>query len=216
MRAIDRPKSLTELVTETLREWVIAGELDLGSQLSEARIAKLLEVSRTPVREAINRLEIEGLLTVEPQRGTFVFAVGPEELSQLCDARLCLEITALTEAIRSAPEALEAALAEVTAAMAAAREANDTKAYLNLDSLFHQRFFDHANNRFLNDAYQMIAPKMAALRNRLGGQPAHMEKSYLEHRQIAEAAAARDTRRALAILKGHIGRVEGSYWKDVG
>jgi len=216
MQAIERPKSLTEIVTETLRDWVIGGELELGSHLSEARIAKTLKVSRTPVREAINRLEIEGLLTVEPQRGTFVFAVEPEELSQLCGARLCLETTALADAARLDRKALCAGLSAVTLAMAAAREAGDTAGYLALDTRFHQVVFDHCGNRFLNDAYQMIAPKMAALRNRLGRHPAHMEKSYREHCRIAEAVEAGDDDRALRVLKGHIGLAEGSYWKDLG
>ena len=87
MKSFDRPKSLTELVTETLREWIISGELDLGSQLSEARVAKELDVSRTPVREAINRLEMEGMLVVEPQRGTYVFNLEADELAKLCALR---------------------------------------------------------------------------------------------------------------------------------
>ena len=99
MKTFARPKSLTELVSETLREWIISGDLDLGSQLSEARIATELKVSRTPVREAINRLEMEGLLVVEPQRGSFVFSLEPPELAKLCDARLCLESAAMIAAI---------------------------------------------------------------------------------------------------------------------
>ena len=79
MPSFNRPKSLTELVTENLKERIVSGELDLGSQLSEARIAKELDVSRTPVREAINRLEMEGLLVIEPQRGSFVFNLETDE-----------------------------------------------------------------------------------------------------------------------------------------
>jgi DNA-binding GntR family transcriptional regulator len=86
MKLLERPKSLTELVTESLREWIVSGKLDLGEHLSEVRVATDLGVSRTPVREAMNRLEMEGLLNVEPQRGTFVFCLAPEEIAMLCDA----------------------------------------------------------------------------------------------------------------------------------
>ena len=214
MKSIIRPKSLTELVTETLRDWIISGDLELGSHLSEARIAKQMEVSRTPVREAINRLEMEGLLLVEPQRGSFVFALEPAELAQLCDARVCLETAALSAAIRADAAALHKALHACVGKMTAARGRGDDSAYLTLDTAFHQALLDHSGNRFLNDAYQAFAPKMAALRNRLGRHPQHMEKSYNEHIALTDAVGRADEAAALEILISHIGRKEGSYWKD--
>lgn len=212
MKALSRPKSLTELVTEQLRTWIVNGELDLGSHLSEARIAQDLAVSRTPVREAVNRLEMEGLLTVQPQRGTTVFSLGPEELAKLCDARVCLETTAMREAIRRNPDALHAALSPCVRRMTEARKADDVSAYLALDTEFHQHLFDFADNPFLNDAYQAIALKMAAIRNRLGRHPDHMTKSYNEHIAMTDSVRRRDIDAALAILRAHIDRKEGSYW----
>ena len=214
MNVLERPKSLTELVTEALRERIVTGEFELGSQLSEARVAKELGVSRTPVREAINRLEMDGLLKVEHQRGSFVFNLRPDELAELCDARVCLETTALTNAIRRNPEKLFERLSDCVDQMTTARRSNDDTAYLARDTEFHQHLFDCADNRFLNDAYQAIAQKMAAIRNRLGRHPEHMEKSFREHIDLTEAVRARDTERALDILKRHIDRKEGSYWRD--
>eukprot|EP00903_Cladosiphon_okamuranus_P002080 g2078.t1 len=214
MKSIKRPKSLTELVTETLREWIVSGDLELGEHLSEIRISKELEVSRTPVREAVNRLEMEGLLTVEPMRGTFVFSLEPSELAKLCDARVCLETAALKEAIRLNPDALHDALVKCVNDMTKAREQKDDSAYLAADTVFHQCLFDQSDNRFLNDAYQAIAKKMAALRNRLGRHPDHMAKSYREHIELTEAVKNRDVEKAMEILKSHIDRKEGSYWSQ--
>lgn len=213
MQLFVRPKSLTELVTETIRGWIITGEVPLGGHLSEARIAKDLNVSRTPVREGINRLEMEGLVTVEPQRGTFVFNLEPKELAKLCDARLCLETVALTEAMEADRTRLHAELSACVAQMSEARERADDSAYLGLDSVFHQIFFDCSDNRFLNDAYQTISQKVAALRNRLGRHPDHMAKSYREHCEMTEAVGKGELDRALAILRKHIDRRDGSYWK---
>ncbi len=212
MKPFERPKSLTELVTETLREWIVSGKLELGEHLSEVRVAKELGVSRTPVREAMNRLEMEGLLNVEPQRGTFVFCLAPEEIAMLCDARVCLETTALREAIRNNPKKLLKELTDCTSKMTLARQREDVSAYLALDTEFHQHFFDCSANRFLDDAYQAIAQKMASLRNRLGRHPDHMDKSYREHIELTEAVGNSDTEAALAILRLHIDRKEGSYW----
>ncbi|MDE4306174.1 GntR family transcriptional regulator [Phaeobacter gallaeciensis] len=215
MAEFNRPKSLTELVTENLRDRILTGEFDLGEQLSEARIAKSLSVSRTPVREAINRLEMEGLLVVEPQRGSFVFNLEPEELAKLCDARMCLETAAVTYAIEARPADLHRALEACVTRMTEARDAGNDAEYLAQDTVFHQCFFDFADNRFLNDAYQTIALKMTALRNRLGGHPEHMAKSYREHQDLVKAVKNLDIPAALAILREHIDRKEGSYWSAV-
>ncbi|MBC7280810.1 GntR family transcriptional regulator [Hoeflea sp.] len=213
MKPLERPKSLTELVTETLREWIVSGKLDLGEHLSEVRVSRELQVSRTPVREAMNRLEMEGLLNVEPQRGTFVFCLAPEEVAKLCDARVCLETTALREAVRNDPGRLFVRLTQCTSRMTAARNDHRDSDYLALDTEFHQHFFDCSGNRFLDDAYQAIAQKMASIRNRLGRHPDHMAKSYREHLEITEAVGRQDIEAALRILRLHIDRKEGSYWK---
>jgi DNA-binding GntR family transcriptional regulator len=202
------------LVTENLRNLIISGDLELGEKLSELRISKELEVSRTPVREAMNRLEMEGLLTVEPQRGSFIFNLEPEELAKLCDARVCLETTAVREAMRVNPEEFHQALSKCVEGMTQARKAGDDNAYLSLDTEFHQLFFDYSENRFLDDAYQSIAPKMAALRNRLGRHPEHMRKSYEEHIAMVDAVGRQDEIAVLEVLKTHIDRKEGSYWKE--
>ena len=212
--SFNRPKSLTELVSENLRARIISGELELGSQLSEGRIAKELEVSRTPVREAINRLEIEGLLVVEPQRGSFIFNLDANELAKLCDARVALETTALVTAINERADQLHKVLKDCTDRMATARSNDDTNAYLAEDTIFHQLLFDCADNKFLNDAYQTIAAKMAAIRNRLGRLPEHMDKSYAEHLLLVDAVKQRDTDAALRVLRSHIDRKEGSYWSE--
>lgn len=209
-----RPKSLTELVSENLRNRIVSGELELGSQLSESRIAKELDVSRTPVREAINRLEMEGLLVVEPQRGSFIFNLDSDELAKLCDARVCLEEAALTSAFACQPAKLHGELEACTVRMTAARKASDTAGYLSQDTIFHQLFFDCAENRFLNDAYQTIALKMAALRNRLGRRPDHMAKSYREHLDIVDLIQKRDLPGALNVLQYHVDRKDGSYWSE--
>ncbi len=213
MTGFERPKSLTELVTQEIRDQIVNGRVELGGSLSEGRFAKELGVSRTPVREAFNRLEMEGLVRTEPQRGTFVFSLGTDELAKICDVRVCLETTALRFAFAADADRLHECLTDCTNAMTATRSKKDDEAYLREDTRFHQCLFDCANNRFLNDAYQAIAAKMAALRHRLGRHPDHMAKSYMEHLEIAQAIADGDLKRAEKILKFHIGRKEGSYWQ---
>jgi DNA-binding GntR family transcriptional regulator len=212
MHRIERPKSLTELVCQSLRQEIVSGDLAPGEALSEVRIARRLAVSRTPVREAFARLELEGLVRTEPQRGTFVFDLGPKELADICAVRVCLETAALRFAMEHDRAGLTRDLARITTAMRRARKAGDDRRYLALDTEFHQQFFDHADNAFLDDAYQTIAAKMAALRNRLGNHPDHMAKSFDEHCRLAELIGASEEEPAVDLLTRHIGRKEGSYW----
>jgi DNA-binding GntR family transcriptional regulator len=213
VKGFERPKSLTELVAQEIRDRIVSGDLQLGQALSELKMSRELDVSRTPVREAFNRLETEGLVTVERQRGTFVFTLSKDDLARICDVRTCLEVAALEYAIDRNPGALQKALAESVARMSLARKEADTATYLSEDTRFHQYFFDFADNRFLNDAYQAIALKMAALRNMLGDHPDHMSKSFAEHKAIVDAVRDGNFPTAAAILRTHIDRKEGSYWK---
>ncbi len=212
MHQIERPKSLTELVCQALRQDIVLGDLAPGEALSEVKIAQRLAVSRTPVREAFARLELEGLVRTEPQRGTFVFDLGPKALADICAVRVCLETAALRFALAGHQAALADALADTVQAMTEARRVGDDRRYLSLDTAFHQCFFDHADNSFLNDAYQTIAAKMAALRNRLGNHPDHMAKSFDEHCRLAVLVREGKAAEAEDVLVRHIGRKEGSYW----
>lgn len=212
MHKIDRPKSLTELVYQQLRGEIVAGELELGELLSESKIAKRVDVSRTPVREAFARLELEGLVETLPQRGTFVFTPDQDVLRDICDTRVCLECGAMQLAFSKKRKKLVGGLSIIVRRMLAAREKQDDKTYLHLDTDFHQHLVDATGNPFMNDAYQTIASKMAALRNRLGSHPDHMEKSFREHILIVERLEANDIDGATEVLVSHIGRKEGSYW----
>ena len=212
MSKIERPKSLTEIALDRLRDDIVAGRLETGASLSEGALADSLGISRTPVREALMRLQTEGLVTVVPQKGTFVFTVDSKELMNICDLRVALETAALRFAIERNAALFATALQEIVDDMTKARKRGSTREYLRLDTEFHAEIFRHCDNRYLVEAYQLIAAKMAALRTRLGTDPDHMRKSYEEHGRIAAAVRGRDVTKALSILTGHIGGKEGSYW----
>ncbi|MET1416006.1 GntR family transcriptional regulator [Roseibium sp. HPY-6] len=214
MLKIQRQKSFAEQVSDVLRAQIISGERDMGDALSETKIAKELGVSRTPVREAFARLELEGLVYTEPQRGTFVFTLNRCSLIDICDVRVCLETAALRKAAERDPAGLAATLKDIAKKMTRARKKGDDREYLSLDTDFHQGFFDHAKNTFLNDAYQTIAAKMACLRNKLGNHPDHMQKSYAEHLQLVDLISESRLEEAVDVLIKHIGRKEGSYWNN--
>jgi DNA-binding GntR family transcriptional regulator len=214
MPPLERAKSLTERALDMIRREIVEGRYAFGAALSEIALAEDLGISRTPVREALARLQQEGLVSVRPQRGTYVFQLTEEEFADICDCRTVLETGAFRYALMRGQGRFADALGSICARMTAARQASDTSDYLRLDTAFHECFFQFGENRYLADCYQLISGRMAALRYRLGTDPSHMQKSYEEHLEIADCARGGRLQEALKILEGHIGRKEGSYWQD--
>lgn len=214
MQPLPRRESLTEMTVARLRDAIVTGEFRFGELLSEGRIAAMLGVSKTPVREAFQQLQREGLVEIQPQRGTVVFTPTEEEFAALVDFRTLLEVGALKGAMARSAHDLAATLADVVSRMADARARDRTQDYLVLDGLFHDAIIAHSGNDYLIHAYAGIASKMAALRTQLGRTPDLMDKSMREHQAIAAAVKAGDVDAALAVLGEHITRRRGSYWRQ--
>lgn len=214
MQPLPRRESLTEMTVVRLRDAIVTGEFSFGELLSEGRIAAMLGVSKTPVREAFQQLQREGLVEIQPQRGTVVFTPSEDEFEALVDFRTMLEVEALKGAMARSREALAQALVGVVARMRSARERNRIQEYLMLDGLFHETIVAHSGNDYLIDAYAGIASKMAALRTQLGREPELMDKSMREHEAISKAVTAGDMQAVLSVLGEHITRRRGSYWQE--
>ena len=215
MKQIRRPKLLVDIALDSVRRAIVDGDLDLGDPISEARLAAELGISTTPVREALALLRREGLVDVVPQRGTFVFTLQPGELNRICELRLALETAALRLGVERRPDDLVGQLGDVVDRMVQARERADTIRYLQLDTEFHDQLLAHCDNPYMIDAYSLISAKVAALRNRLGADGHHLDKSFHEHVAIVRAVGAGDLDAALDILGRHIARKDGSYWDHI-
>ena len=209
-----RPKSLVVDVAETIRKMIFRREFKLGEMLSEEQIAASMNISRTPVREAFSMLQLEGLIVILPQRGSFVFTIGPEDLEELIQYRLILEQQALTLAINYDLVNARNTLNDILKLLAKAKTENDPLAYAAADSKFHDVFFAYCGNHYLKQAYAMASGKISALRAHLS-EPLeiHNKPSYEEHIQITEAFSKGDLSRALDILNRHIVVMEENYKK---
>ena len=92
---LQRPPSLATLATDRLKAAIEGAEFDLGAPLSEDKLATFLGISRTPVREALNMLSVQGLVEILPQRGSYVFFPSEEDVAQLCEFRMMMESRAI-------------------------------------------------------------------------------------------------------------------------
>lgn len=206
---IKRPKSLTAIATERIRAAIIDASLPFGTPVSESSLAGPLGISKSPVRAALVKLQAEGLVTVIPQKGTFVFTPTAEQVSEICEYRIVLESAAIGFANARNHEKVLADLSHVVALMEKESAADRVLDYLALDTRFHETFFEHCGNQAIRNGYQLVAAKAAALRTQLSALHAEVtRKSLQEHRQIVALLRRDHVDEVLSMLSEHIGRTE--------
>jgi DNA-binding GntR family transcriptional regulator len=206
MRALDlnRQPALATVVEERLRLSIMSGELPLGHPVSEDRLATMLGVSRTPVREALTALQLQGLITILPQRGSFVFQPSEQDIAELCEYRLMLEVQALRLAYArhrvAAVRDLEVALSNMLRLEAAGQFSEASQA----DSDFHRAFLSHCGNSLFEHAYRLVSGRVGAIRYFARGSTESRRSSNREHRAILDAFAAGDLAAAESALGPHV------------
>lgn len=205
-------KSLSAIISEKIRRAIVEAEFEFGESLSEESLAMAFEVSRTPVREALNLLQMQDLVRIVPKSGTYVFEPTHEDIAELCDFRAGLEERAMRLTLAADREKLARLLAGEVAAMRIAVEAGNRRAYGRHDTEFHLAFFRDCGNRYLARAYESILGRVAALRTHLAieapGEPA---RSLADHEEIADLAARDRPDEIAAILEDHILRTKSNY-----
>jgi DNA-binding GntR family transcriptional regulator len=208
---IERPKSLTDIAVERIRAAIVEGKLGLGGQISEAALALELGISKTPVREALLRLKADGLVDIHPQRGTYVFSVGSDDVLQICRFREILEAAALGEALAADRKGLIAALEQNLRTMKEAHRTSGGRAVPDLDAEFHGIIMQRSCNTYLRDAYRLIEHKINALRWRLPVNSEQIEHCQSNHAIIVKHIREGKLARAQTILKCHIRDTQEAY-----
>lgn len=204
--SLERPQLLTDRVCERIREAIVRGELKLGEQVSEAQLAQRMDVSKTPVREALLRLKRDGLVEIHPQRGTFVFRLEPDQVGHLCRYRAMMETAALREAIAVHADALAADMARLVAEMRKGEKLRDLQALARIDMEFHALFFAHCPNQYLSAGYEVIRSQLVALRYR-----SPITNAVASHQVLVDAVKAGDADHATALLREHVLENEPRY-----
>ena len=211
---IEHPKSLALIVEERLRSAIVNAELKFGQALPEGALA--LGVSRTPMREALTRLELQGLVTIVPKRGTFVFKPSVADVKELAAFRLVLETAALEHSLAYDKTGALRSLTDSVRAMRTALKRGDTLAYATADSRFHEAFFAHCGNSYLVGAFRNVSGRIAALRAHLTvPRPHEQTKSFSEHEAILSAFAEGAKKEMRQTLTVHILRAKDVYARAI-
>lgn len=180
--------SLSEgLVVPALREAIVDGVLAAGSRLSEVQIAKQLNVSRTPMREAFSQLEREGLVTILPRVGALVRIVTPRDVEEIYTVRAALECLAVQEAAERINALGTAQLDDVLDAMRAAVAAGDASRYVDALDRFYTIIMAIADNRTLQETHRGLIGPVRRLRRIAMARGGRMRISFDQSVRIRDA-----------------------------
>jgi|SRR5436190_3349964 DNA-binding GntR family transcriptional regulator len=195
------------IVADEIRCRITTGRLALGARISDKQLAAELEVSRTPVREALVQLQSEGLVVMRPQSGTFVVDLTVEDVRQICATRAILETGALRLAAETGSAEPMARLGFLVGRAAIALDDGDLALCDELDCQFHEGVVAASGNGYLIRAYSGISDRLRALRQRLPREKDRMARAIAQHRHIIDLWAAGRLDQAIAEIGAHVGNV---------
>ncbi len=201
----DHP-SLREVVYRQIKEAIFSGRLEPGRRIVEQNLSDELGVSRSPVREALRRLEREGLVEASPRRGVSVAAPTVREVMHVYTIREVLEGLAARLAACNVDDDAVAAMARILVRMEDAVRRGDIKAASRADTQFHARLLDATDNERLVDLTSQLADLVRRVRAAVLAEPGRAEAVVGEHRAILEALAARDPESAERHMRAHVRR----------
>jgi DNA-binding GntR family transcriptional regulator len=207
-QSLQRAQLLHEQTYQMLRTAILSGELAAGSRLIETQLAEQLQVSRTPIREALRLLQRDHLVTTDAQGAMRVALLSIEDAIQLYDCRIALEQLSVSAACRTATEdqieCIEATLQQAEKAIANPAHSLTPYQLLHLDYEFHRLVAESSSNTWLVQILDQVFDKMALLRLRTIEHNPNVLEIRGEHRRVLDAIRQRDALAAMQSIQYHL------------
>jgi DNA-binding GntR family transcriptional regulator len=197
--------SVVERVYERVKAMAVAYELKPGERVNEVEIARKLGASRTPLREALNRLSAEGLLRFTPGKGYFCRDLEVDEIFQLYELRKTIEIAAARLAVERATDEDIDALLAFLAGTGPDPGSRTTFELVHLDEAFHERLLAMSGNQQMLRVLANVNARIRFVRW-IDMDRRDRRKTQLEHREVLRALKRRDAGACVALLERHIDR----------
>nr|MBP8672922.1 GntR family transcriptional regulator [Synergistales bacterium] len=197
-------KNAREAAFEKIKEAIIKGHFKPGEKLVEQTLAQEMGVSRTPVREAIRRLEAEGFVVSIPRKGVVVSRADKEEIVQLYSIRAELEGLAARWAIENADEDDIRKLDEAISRMEETAASGDLDGVVQSNALFHDAIAQASKSRILCTLLKTLQDNIQRFRFQSLHLPGRPEAALAEHKEIVAAIKEKKTEEADRLLKEHL------------
>jgi len=207
---------LVEQVYKSLKDAIITGRIVPGSWLYEEPLTQALGVSRTPLREAFNRLKSDGLIEVIPHRGAFVVELEAHDIDNLLEVREVVETAFFMRAARSfKPEellkirqALQRSHRQLQGKRKKADQQKALQTYLRIDRDLHDRLIEASGNKYWIKLYYDLRERIELCGYQVSQLPHRFSKIVQEHLELIEALLAGDLARGRQCLRTHIRNVQ--------
>lgn len=188
---LDSYRPLRELVCETIRQAIVDGVFSPGERLMEIQLADEMGVSRTPVREAIRKLELEGFVVMIPRRGTYVADISIKDINEVYEIRTSLEVLAAgLAAERISDEELET-MQRLLVEIGQHIEDGNIEKIVEIDTAFHDVLYKASRNKRLAGIINNLREQITVIRRRSMMYPGRLQNTMEEHRILVDSIAAR-------------------------
>lgn len=206
---------LRDVVFNTLRKAILTGQLKPGERLMEVHLANRLGVSRTPIREAIRKLELEGLVIMIPRRGAEVARITEKSLRDVLEVRRSLDALSVELACERITQEEIEQLEKACKEFEAATKGKDAAVIAKADVALHDIIVKATGNLRLKQLVNNLAEQMYRYRFVYIREEDKHEKLVEEHREIFESIVSRDKQRAAKAAKLHIDNQENSVMEQI-
>lgn len=213
---LNNHQPLREAVCNAIRDAINNGVLKPGDRLMEIQLAEELGISRTPVREAIRKLEMEGFVVMIPRRGTYVTDISLKDVTEIYEIRISLDMLAASLA---AERINDDELEEMDRQLLLTSKYNidtEMEKIVACDSVFHDVLYRAARNERLVSIINNLRDQLTNMRGRTMAQPGRLAETLTEHRTLLDAIASRDPEAAAAAARSHIENAERTLMESLG
>ncbi len=195
------PRALYQDVAERLRQQIFARELEPGSWIDEQKLAAEYGISRTPLREALKVLAVEGLVTMKVRRGAYVTEMSTDDVAQVYHLLGLLESDAAGEVARRASAAQVAELRALHERLE--KQVKHRDAFFATNEAFHMKLLEIAGNRWRTQIVTDLRKVMKLNRHHSLFKQGRLASSLAEHRELMAAIENRDARAATRLMRAH-------------
>jgi DNA-binding GntR family transcriptional regulator len=205
---------MSERLREAIEEAITTGKLLPGSRIDETELAKRFNVSRTPIREALNLLQGEGLIENRPGRGVLVTRVTPQRMIEMFEVMAELEAMCARLAARRMSEEEFAGIEAAHAACQSAVAAGDADAYFYGNERFHYAIYTASQNSFLFEQAAALQRKLRPYRRLQLRVRNRIQRSFEEHQAIVDALREGEAEPLMTSVRNHV-LVQGERFADL-
>jgi DNA-binding GntR family transcriptional regulator len=204
MLKVIEKKTLHEEIANNLKELIMSGELQEGDKIKEDELCSSMGISKTPLREALRVLSVEGLIKLVPNRGSFVSTPTFEEIREMFDVMSVLEGICARAAVKKMSAKDLATLEKLHDKLEKNFKRRAQREYIRINNQFHAFVQELAGNRTLNQIVNGLRQKILLYRYQSLNLPERFEQSIQEHRDLIKAFRKKDSKKVETLMRRHL------------